>query len=79
MRISDLDQVIKGREDVGKLFDQDKIAPYMPAPTPEVPRTPGSQMPFTWSKGFSRSFSRTFRDGVSSLSKGFSRSFSRTF
>lgn len=60
---TDLDEMIKGREDLGKLFDRDKIVPHMPGPTSPVPHMPGSQMPFSWSKGFSRSFSRTFKDG----------------
>ena len=70
--ILDLDSQIQGSEDIGKLFDRDKIVPHIPGTTPRVPHLPGQamsgpQMPFSWSKGFSRSFSRTFRNGVSRI------------
>lgn len=54
---TDLDGLIQGKEDnIGKLFGEDRLAPQVPGP--QVPESPRS-----WSSGFSKSFSRTFRNG----------------
>ena len=59
--LSDLDGLIQGKEDdIGKLFGEDRLAPQVPGP--QVPESPRS-----WSSGVLKSFTRTFRNGVSIL------------
>ena len=61
--VVDLDSEIRGQEDLGKLFGGDKVQPRVPQmPGPQMPRNPGF-----WSQGSSRSYSKTFINGVSTV------------
>ena len=63
LMIVDLDSEIRGEEDLGKLFGGDKVQPRVPQmPGPQMPRNPGF-----WSQGSSRSYSKTFINGVSTV------------